>query len=578
MKKTLFIFFALICIIGISSYAWAKPITGEIGYHVIDYKDSSGKIGEYRSDHDDSAGVDFHFLGDIQDDVFYFGLDSNYYGDSEYSYWISGEYKRIFSQEFSGECFEHQLDHDLMENLSASAGGPKTSHEDLSMGEDYMIKYSKYKSATVLKLPFLSGTQLDLNYSNQKRKGHRQSSSISHCAGCHVVSKTREINEETEDFKIGITKKFDWISVAYDYFHREFNENSDTPESAYDDPKHPANGKVWFDDRVSYGDETLPYDLVPSMEKNTHTIKTRVELPVDTVLFTSYVHSSVENKNSDLEIESNIISARATNNSVPGLKLVGKFRHLNIINDNVDVDINEPLCGGGKNDWNKDYPYDDHGMPGYGSGGYNSFDPDFIRESAMSRDVTTMGLNARYYLFRKTFLNLDYEWDQIDRRNYAVDKTKTNTVKVGLTTRPHRKMKVKVGYKWQDINDPFVNVDGVCENVIFPASTGGCWVDSVQYWERQDERSADVSNQPTKVNEITTNVKWSILQSLSLSTNYQYTEKENDKTNYSDWEQKSHMLVTNLWYAPIPKLNFNLAYIYDKAKTDAFICIPVYDG
>ncbi len=55
-------------------------------------------------------------------------------------------------------------------------------------------------------------------------------------------------------------------------------------------------------------------------------------------------------------------------------------------------------------------------------------------------------------------------------------------------------------------------------------------------------------------------------------------EDEEDISHYSDWEQESHVPSLSLWYAPIPKLSFNLSYIYDWTKTETFTCIPVFDG
>jgi len=134
-----------------------------------------------------------------------------------------------------------------------------------------------------------------------------------------------------------------------------------------------------------------------------------------------------------------------------------------------------------------------------------------------------------------------------------------------------------MGYKWQDIDDPFMNVKAAYEDVTFPSSPNPFGT-STQYWERQAARSADLSNQPTEVNEITANLIWSVLHNLSLTASYRYTDKENDETNYSDWEQESHVPSLSLWYAPIPKLSFNLSYIYDWTETETFTCIPVYNG
>ena len=154
-----------------------------------------------------------------------------------------------------------------------------------------------------------------------------------------------------------------------------------------------------------------------------------------------------------------------------------------------------------------------------------------------------------------------------------------------MNSRPHRKVKAKIGYKWQDIDDPFNNVNGAYEDVTFPGSTPvgvppgpTPWVDSVQYWERQAARTADPSNQPTRVDEITADLTLSILVNLSLTANYRYTQKENDDTDYTDWEQESHVPSLSLWYAPIPRLSFNFSGIYDLTETEAFSCIPVFDG
>ncbi len=597
MAKKIFALLTVLVFLGAFTFpVWAEgdedaefDVKIGVGYHVTDYNDYPGKIGEYEVLDHDSTGPDFHFSGTAQKEGLYLDFSGRHLEDNDHEYHFSGDYRRILKQDFSYDRFQHWLDHDPLENLSARfedkpaggaadeypqhLGGAKVSHEDFDAGKDYIIKRSEEKSDTVLNLPFLPGTQLNFNYRRQMREGHKQSLAISHCGSCHVTSQARAVNEETEDFKVGITKKHSWLTVSYNYFHREFDERGDTPVNAYDDPTHPngTSGDI-FDDRVQYGDETLPYDLVPSIEKDSHIGKVSVRLPGNTTFFGSYVYSNVENRDNDLETESDTITARVTNNFFPGLNLTGKFRYLTIDNDDVYVDINEPQSIAGPNAGNLWH------NPG---AAYNSFDPDFIRESAMSRDVTTLGLDARYQLLRRTSLRLGYEWEKIDRDDYAVDEggeteTETDTVRVVLNTRPHRKVKARIGYKWQGIDDPFNNVNGAYEDVTF-AGTGSPF-SGTQYWERQAARTADLSNQPTEANEITGDLTWSILATLSLTANYRYTEKENDDTDYTDWEQESHVPSLSLWYAPIPKLSFNFSYIYDWTKTETFTSIPVFDG
>ena len=586
MAKKIFALLTVLVFLGAFTYpVWAEgdedaefDVKIGVGYHVTDYNDYPGKIGEYEVLDHDSTGPDFHFSGTAQKKDLYLDFSGRHLEDNDHEYHFSGDYRRILKQDFSYDIFQHWLDHDELENLSAYGVGDAahvvTSHEDFDAGKDYIIKRTEEKSDTVLNLPFLPGTQLNFNYRRQMREGDRQSLAINHCGSCHVTSQAREVDEETEDFKVGVTKKFDWLSVSYNYFHREFDERGETPKNAYEDPTHPGGAGDIFDDRVQYGDETLHYDLVPSTEKDSHIVKARATLPANTTLFASYVYSNVENNDTHLEVDSDTITARVTNNFFPGLNLTGKFRYLTIDNDDVYVDVNEPLSTAGAN---AGFPWHNHNP----ALTYNSFDPDFTRESAMSRDVTTLGFDARYQLLRKTSLRLGYEWEEVDRDYYAVDEgggteTETNTVKAVLSSRPHRKVKARIGYKWQDIDDPFNNVNGAYEDVTF-AGTGSPF-SGTQYWERQAARSADLSNQPTEVNEITADVTWSILHNFSLAADYRYTDKENDETDYSDWEQESHVASLTLWYAPIPKLSFNLSYIYDWTETETLACIPVFDG
>ena len=533
----------------------------ETGFYYTDYNGYPGKVGEYEVLDHGSAGpyVDFSATG--IDKNFYLDLGGSYYEDNEYEYRFNADYRRILIQDFSYNSFQHWLDHDPLENLGAhwagagSGGGPTVSHEDLEVGKDYIIKRSEEKSDTVLNLPFLQGAQINFNYRRQTREGHQQALTISHCSGCHVTSKGREVDEETEDFKVGVTKKFDWLTLVYNYFHRAFQEDGATHTNDYDyagdlnPTTHPP--------RIQYHNETLAYNLVPDSKKDLHLVKIMAKLPQNTTFFGSYTHSNVENCNnhSDVptedsrEMDSDTVTARLTNNSLfPGLNLGLKFRYMSLDNDDVDVDVDYTT-------WPSDV------------------DPDFTRESAMSRDVTTIGLDSSYRLTRKTSLKFGYEWDQIDRDNYEVGDsgettTQENTVKIGVTSRLHRKLKAKISYKWQHIDNPFNNLNAACE----PANdeTG------VLYSDRQDTRTATLSNQPTGVNEIKADLTWSIKPNLSLTANYRYTDKENDDT--ADWQQESHMPSLNLWYAPTAKLSFNLAYVYDWTKTQSLACIPVFDG
>ena len=531
----------------------------EMGFHHTIDVDHPGKVGEYKV-LENAAGPDVDFSATAQGQSFYLDMGGSYYEDNEHEYHFRGDYGRILDQSASYDRFQHWLDHDPLENLAAHAGSPpampSVTHEDLDADRDYIIIRSEEKSDTVLNLPFLPGAKINYNYRRQMREGHRQALTISHCSGCHVTNNGREVNEETEDHKIGTSMNFGWLNFAYSYFHRAFQEDGATPTNHYD---YAGDINVAHIPRVQYHDDTLPYNLVPDSTKVSHLVKARASLPGNTSFFGSYVHSRVENNNDNPEVpttdrrdmDSDTITGRLSKNDLlPGLNLSLKYRYLSLDNEDVDVDVN---------------------YQGWPAG----VDPDFTRESAMSRDVTTAGLDARYQLAKRTSLGLGYEWEQIDRKNYEVDedgetKTEANTAKVFLNTRPHRKVKARIAYTWQAIDNPFNNLYAACE----PANAAA----GILYSARQDSRTATLSNQPTDVNEIDADVGWFIKPNLSLTLNYRYADKENNETDYSDWQQVSHVPSLSLSYAPMARLTFNLSYIYDWTKTETLTCIPVFNG
>ena len=546
------------------------------GYHFNDINGSAAKIGEYENLKQGAAdGPDLSFFLKGHGDNFSLDVGGLYGGDkNDQEYYLNGDINRIFLERYEYNRFHHSLDHDPLTNLSAVLGGPKVSHQDFDVGRDYMIYYSEQESNSTINLPFLPGAQISFDYRQQIRRGHKQALTMSKCAACHITSRGRTVNEETEDYKAKAQVKFGWLTLMYNFLHRDFREKANAPMNQYDEAMHPGNGVKMFDDRVQYNDENLAYSQVPSSKKDSHLIKALAALPKHTSFYLSYLNSDIENRENDLSTDQDVITARITNRLIPGLKLNLDFRYLSLDNDDTYVDVVEPLSVAGAN---AGFPWDNHNpaLP------YNSFDPDFTRRSAMSRDVTTVGFNARYRLLKKTTVRLDYEWEKIDRDYYEVDngdtETKKNTIKLGLKSRLHRKLKAKISYKRQDIDNPFNNLNAGHE-VVDPSSIYGSPFTGLQYWERQEDRIATLSNQPTAINEIKTDLHWSIKSNLSLSADFSWIDKKNDETDFSDWEQESYRPSVNLWYAPMERLSFNVSYMYDKTKTDSVIHMPVFDG
>ena len=613
---------------GVSNVDVSGSIT--VGCQANIYGDNQGKVGEYAKDTDISPYLELSVKGNIYD--LYFDYDGTYLdldgmngglglglpalGEEE----LSLDYKRIILGEFGYIGFQHQLDHDPLTNLEASFGGPKVTHEDFDIGGKYMINYTRTHNDVTINLPFMEGAKLKMGYSEQNRNGYRQSLALNKCGSCHVTSRKGKVDESTKDFTLGIEKKIGKrFTLLYEYLHRDFSENASVLTNFYDDARHPGPASKgfdlpFFDSRIQYDNADLTYGLVPDSQKDSHTLRLLAKLPGKNTLFTSYTHSDILNSHNDRGASTDSLIARFNNRWVTGLDMNLKLRYMTVDNDDIFVDVNEPSSVMKKN---KDYPWHDHnpGIP------YNSFDPDFTSKSAMSRDVLSLGFDARYSFTPKTFIKFGYEWETIDRGNYVVNnddkkdalealnggyyvlndlfdydigevikdvidsmdsrgdtKTTTDTVNLLVSARPFKTLKTRVGYTYKHIDNPFANVNGVYEDINVPKpSAANPWV-TVQYWERQALRSATVSNQPTDVHEVLADVTWSIMDNLSLNVNYKWITEENNQTDYSGWSQDTHMPSLALQYAPMANLNFGLSYIYDWTKTETLVCIPVFDG
>jgi hypothetical protein len=548
------------------------------GFHWTNWKDYRGKVGEYemleQGVHPDWI---FNIKGQIKSS--FFELKGNYYEDEDYSASADIDLNRIFREEFYYFRMPHFLEHDPLKNLNAvfrdAAGAvaePVTEYTDLNSGDEYMIRYSTVKSKTTYRLPFLPGSEVFFDYRREQRQGHRQVNAISKCSSCHVVSQSRDIDEYTEDMNPGFKAKFGneksgWLTVSYDYLKRRFGETGDDPTNLYDSAVHPASGVDMFTNRVQYDRDNgyLPFNVVPSSEKDSHTVKAHGQLPqIATDVFASYINSSTKNMEEENKSDLNSAIGRVTNYLIPGLTLSGKFRWMDIDNDNYFVQVTEQQALAGTQ---AGLTY---------SQAYSDFDPEFYRKSAANRKVYETEISAKYRLLKHLTLNGGFIWRSTDRDYYEVESGETTTNeyigKVGLTFRKAR-LYGNINYEHQSISDPFANLMAACNPSGINPTTGSPFT-GLQYFQLYDMRTQTLSNLPDRKDQVSTSITWSASPTISVSGYYRYI----NESNGFGWDQQSHMPSASLWFAPSPKLNFTLSYLYDYQKTNSLICESVFNG
>jgi len=589
MKKIGIILMSFLCVVFLSN-SWAdKDINIEVktGIHGVGVHESKVKVGEYDVlNIGVQPDISFFLNGKIND--LYFSGSGTYYEEEDQQYSASVDIKRYLTQEFTYYRFKHWLDHDPLTNLYAAATTgtnvipPLVTYTDIESGRDYSIVRSERESKTTLRIPLELPFELKtfFNYRTEARWGERQALTMSKCSACHVVSRSKRIDEYTEDYNPGFIatyrSKKARVSFSYEYLDREFRENAMAPENYYDRAVHPGSGSNVFDDRVQYQNTKLPYAHSPRSRKYSHIVKLDSYVPsLSTGMFIGSVYSETENKEEDLKFNLKTIFTRLSSAMIPGLSFNVHFRYLDLANQSIFVDTNEPVSNAGTN---AGHTWAD---PSHG-GTYNTIDPDFTRNSAMSRRQYEVGLDMVYLLMKGITLRGSYEWREIKRDHYYVtsnDKeTKEHRAKLAINARfkppvIERPIRATLTYKYKSIDAPFANVKAAFKGETTITSNGA--FSGTQYWELHEMRNLTLTNLPTLTHEIRFDTTVPVYDRLSVTAFYRWIEEKNKAV---EWANKTHMPSLSIWYAPLDKLSFTVSYLYKYGKTNSLLCVPVYDG
>lgn len=614
----------------VNEYSVVRPDKGAGGYGKIDLKGT-----------EDGVAVDFQ---------------ADYLGTDDQQYDLSLDYKRLLRLHASYSTFLHWLDHDKIDYLDAgvrhtntyvganplspdnipggfsaynpltgqvTGGSPSPANtdivqqfgratvygEDFVPGKDFSIVRNELKTGADIVLPQLPNITLHLGARIEERKGDEQSIGMGKCTACHITGQSRKVDEKTNDFTAGATGRFGMLTVGYTFLDREFREQAADPMRTWDPTMNPAapynTTNINFDNRILYGyeDGSLPYDVTPDSDKQSHVLKARLDLPGQTVVSGSYVHANVE---SDKASEPGIFTldkgTLKTTYDGYGLRATTKFgkrmtvnlraKVEEIENDDVTISffpINPNTSHGLEDPFNPLAPFDPAFNPG---------NPVTERHSTLNRDVLTLGADTLYRLSSYTTLRLGYEFQAIEREDDHHEDTKVHTIKAAIKTRPAKGVNARANYTFTHYDRPFeyenaalymdpntglhyTDKDG---NVATTYGDSTTWAPG--YWlhygptygvEFYNERVADMTNQPENVHDGKVSVTWSPQANLAATVNLRAKFAENE-LDYSTWEQQTFSPGLSVWYAPTEKLNLTFAYNYHAQSTESDFCQGWYDG
>jgi len=588
----------------------------EIGISGINTSDSPARVNEYSTIAPDD-GLYFTpkvSLDSVNDDSA-FEFDANIMGLRDYQMNLEVDAQRILKLEVDLQKFQHWKDHDNLEHLGATMQGdlggdqPRvftnaTKDPDQyawELEQDYLITRSESKADTSLTLPIFPNITFHAGIRIEERKGLEQAIAMSKCSACHIEANPKEIDERTEEFRLGATGKFGLLTLEYEYLTRDFDDQSNNPTYNYY-----KSGKVRFGssdvNNMLYINDELDYNMTPDSKKESHLIKARVDLKNNTVITGTYVKADIESQKEEQEnvysfVGSDNLTSKLESFAIKGATRINALR-LSMYGSTYEIDGADYTVSFDKRVDNVDWDND-----GTMDAANNTFEQEEHYESAESRDVVDLGLDAVYRISRGTTLRLGYNYEEIKRAHADLGETETSTYKLAINSRLGKGLNARFSYSYQDIEDPFHgenatgiaqgHIDAIVEGDLAYLMTadyiqpGPDWdgntddlaegnTAAVYYWNSvYPARGLDATDQPEAVHEAKLSSTWSPAANMALTGYFRVRFEENDDVKY---QETTYVPGFNFWYAPTNKLNLVMAYNFNKQETENQMCVGWYHG
>ncbi len=545
-----------------------------VGTRGLDNANYLGKVSEYdtaRQGLRPSVGTNFW----IQRGSTFLDVNGEFRGDArDQQYGVDfqvGRYLRIRSYFVQ---FLHRLDHDPLKDFDAGKGGPLVWHEDHAPGVDYLPNYNEVTTRLEFTVPHAEWLRFHAGHRSYQRHGPVQARTIAHCSSCHVQAVTKNIDQRTHEFTGGVSLRFHNFSVDYEYLNRQFNERGETPMMLYDASIHPVKLIPIFGNRVSFDDRDgpLPFSMVPDGRKSRHSLRARAALPGDAKLSGAFTSASLTNKFTGLGADTWGWNGKFTIPIGKRLQFLTRARQTDVDADDVFVEIQEPTAIAGPHA-GLTYP---EAYPDFGSAS-------FMRYSVRSRNRFSWKGELSARLARYTTLRGGYEFIRLKRDNFEIARTDTN--RLYFTFYSRRRDTVggdwswRLRYRFDDVNDPFLHHKATLPPALQPyPSPNLSPFAGLQYYKLYAARQADLTAFPTKAHTVEPTVTWMPSMRFSASLHYRYRNLKNDELNRSEWKRSVHLPGVELWFAPLERLDFTVAYTFHNEHSESLFGIPVYDG
>jgi len=543
--------------------------TAELGVWSTDIEGSPDMAAEYL---DDGAGPLLDITVNTHQSWGSLLIKGDFQSSNQQSAALDFDIHRLVRSHTTYDKFLHRLGHDPMHNLEATSfNGKVVQHTDFNPTMDYDITYLDLSSRTELQLPSLSAVTFGVEFREQKRDGHAQAFTTSHCDTCHVKSQNHPVDQRTTDTTLDAKVAWKGGSLKGSYTNRSLTNGYPSVMTTFDDALHPELQIPIFDNRLQYDSDIgiVPADLWVDIDKNIGRLDLVLTNLGGFALTANGVFSSTENQYTGLKSDYTGYIVTAAKRFKSGLRLRWRGRAYSIDNDDVFVDVNDRVGIAGPQ---AGQTYEDI----YG------VNFDHTRMSARSRDAIESKLDLSYRFGRKKgTLRFLWDYDNVDRDNYEVlpGKTKTSTNMLGATwrSRPAKGLKLEAALRHADISNAFTLIDGACSTLVSESWPNPWNPDTPQYFEFQDERIAETTASPSSWNRADLKLAYSTGRT-TLSAKYIYWDGDNSDGDLTDWSRTNQNATLTLWSAPAESWSWYAAYAWQESEVNSPACIPVFDG
>lgn len=591
----------------------------EIGVSGVDTKDNPARVNEYVHSKSEDG---FSFAPKLSIESNFaensaFALDADIMGPRDQRFNLDFDAARVFRLKFDYQAMEYWQDHETLGQFGATArddvGGSQPSTitdktlADLQaagaapavggltvpadynalqryqqeLDNNYIVTRREWQGKADLTIPELPNVTFHTGVRVETREGMEQAIGITKCDACHVSAAGKTIDERTEDLTLGATGKFGLLTVVYEYLTRKFTASGANPERYYEAANNAtAYNHLYPEQNIG---EFYEFARTPDSDKDSHTLKARLDLSNNTSVTGSYIKADIEStKNVDpltysyelrggdtLNTEFESMGAKLSTKFGKNLRLSLRANAYEIDASNNSMYFEERTEAGAITAW-----------PGTATDEWRS---------AEAREVREVGFDAVYRLAKGTTLRLGYEYEEVERDEEELGETETHTVKAALKSRINKSFSVNASYMYQDIDEPLAGAhvgiaqgDGIQDPLgsglwyyntadFTPAVTVPTWYWTAVYPNRQLQST----NLPDQVHETKLSGTWSANPNLAATLFARVRYEENDDVDY---EQKTYVPGVSLWYAPSDKVNLTLAYTFNKQDTENRACVGWYHG